>query len=73
MISEVDIADWERLPIQELYKVEPKSWVELVVTKDVLFFDHLDGMYSYCQDMMGNILHIAGWSEVRPLKQPDSI
>ncbi len=73
MISEVDIADWERLPIQELYKVAPKTWVELVATKDVLFFDHLDGMYSYCKDMMGNIIHIAGWAEVHPLKNPDSI
>ena len=70
MISEVDIRDWERLPIKELYKVQPKTWVEIVATKDVLFFDHLDGMYSYCKDIAGNIIHLAAWAEVHPLKQP---
>lgn len=71
MISEVDIKDWERLPIEELYKLTPKTWVEIVATKDVLFFDHLDGMYSYCLDVAGNIIHLAGWAEVRPLKKPE--
>ncbi len=68
MISEVDIADWERLPIQELYNVEPKTWVEVVATKDFLFFDHIDGMYSYCKDTAGNVIHLAAWTEVFPFK-----
>ena len=70
MISEIDIEDWVRQPVEELYNVEPKTWVEVAATKDVLFFDHLDGMYSYCKDMMGNIIHLVAWAEVYPLKKP---
>ena len=30
---------------------------------DVIFFDHLDGMYSYCEKD-GNVVHLVGWAEV---------
>lgn len=35
---------------------------------DVLFFDHLDGMYSYCKDELGNVVHLAGYTEVEIVK-----
>lgn len=34
---------------------------------DVLFFDHIDGMYSYCKDSEGNIVHLVAWAEVEVL------
>ena len=35
------------------------------ITKgDVLFFDHIDGMYSYCKNMNGELVHLVAWAEV---------
>jgi hypothetical protein len=58
----------------KLYNVEPRTWVKVISGKtppdckdsinQELFFDHLDGMYSYCKDRENNIVHIAGWTEV---------
>ena len=72
MISEKDIADWHHLPVRELYKCKPRSYVKL--DTDVFFFDHIDGMYSYCKDMAGNVIHLAAWTQVIPLqpKTPQS-
>ena len=77
MLSEIDIADYEQLPIRELYKVRPRSYIKLPWTEgldnDVLFFDHTDGMYSYCLNMANEVVHLAAWAEVVPLvkKQTD--
>jgi len=35
-----------------------------IKTDDVVYFDHLDGMYSFCQDENGRVVHLAGWTEV---------
>jgi len=29
-----------------------------------LNFSHVDGMYSYCTDDEGNVVHLAAWTEV---------
>ena len=29
-----------------------------------LNFHHIDGMYSYCTDDEGNVVHVAAWTEV---------
>lgn len=29
-----------------------------------LRFHHIDGMYSYCTDVEGNVVHLAAWTEV---------
>ncbi len=31
---------------------------------DKYFFDHIDGMYSYCRDKQGNVVHLPAWTEV---------
>jgi len=31
------------------------------------FFDHIDGMYSYCLDEKQNVIHFAAWTEVQPM------
>lgn len=75
MISEIDIQDYEQLPIRELYKVRPRSYIKLPwmegVDGDVLFFDHIDGMYSYCLNMQNEVVHIQAWAEVIPLVQKE--
>jgi antirestriction protein len=35
-----------------------------------LFFDHLDGMYSYCTDSDGQVWHISAAKEVT-IEEPD--
>lgn len=31
---------------------------------NVIYFDHVDGMYSFCFDREGNLIHPAAWTEV---------
>ena len=38
---------------------------------DVLNFSHCDGMYSYCTDADGNVVHISGMTEVEIVGQND--
>ncbi len=35
---------------------------------DVLTFDHIDGMYSFCYDEAGKIVHPAAWAEVEVIE-----
>lgn len=60
----------------KLYEVPQKSYVLVVGSSmappgavdnkegDVLYFYHIDGMYSYCKDEEGNIRHLPAWQEV---------
>ena len=54
----------ENTKILELYMVHRKNYVRVVGTNDVLFFDHIDGMYSYCVDKHGNVCHIIATTKV---------
>ena len=31
-----------------------------------IWFGHLDGMYSYCKDEKGRVVHLKGWVQVIP-------
>jgi hypothetical protein len=31
---------------------------------EVVHFYHLDGMYSYCKDAAGEVIHLVAWQEV---------
>ena len=48
----------------KLYEVPNKSYVRPLVTNEVFFFDHPDGMYSYCKDVNGNTVHLFVAEEV---------
>ena len=52
-----------------LFKVPKESWVE---TEDGhrFFFDHLDGMYSYCNEIGGGISHYSCGIKVKPVEGP---
>lgn len=67
MISEIDIADWERLPLTPLYSVKNKTYVYVPEFDMTVFFDHIDGMYSFCLDMNNNVVHLKAWTDVHPL------
>ncbi len=51
-----------RTKITPLYNVPPKSYIR--VLDDILFFDHLDGAYSYCTDTEGNAVLLSGYTMV---------
>jgi hypothetical protein len=77
MINEHDLADFERLPVVELYKVKPKSYIKLSWLPDddensIIFFDHLDGMYSFCLTAKNEVVHLHISSPVFPLKKNET-
>lgn len=73
MISEIDLKDWQQLPIRELYKARPRSYVIVPsMDNEVIFFSHIDGMYSYCVSLQNEIIHLAAWCEVIPLTKKDT-
>ena len=50
----------------KLYELPRNSWftINSDETNVKYFLDHIDGMYSYCTDVKGNVLHFAAWTEV---------
>lgn len=71
MITAIDINDFEVLPVRELYKCRPRSYVQLP-TGDVFFYDHIDGAYSFCLNMFGEVCHLTAWQSVHPLIKKDN-
>ena len=69
MISEVDINDWDKQDPIPLYSVPNKSYIQ--VGDVTLFFDHLDGMYSYCMTAANEVIHLSASAIVVPLKRKD--
>ena len=66
MISEINIKDWERSVNKiELYNCQRETIVSFVDEPDVPFwFDHADGMYSFCKMLDGTVFHPIAWSDV---------
>ena len=60
----------------ELHKVPNRTWVRVIDPDKVppaapepeqgerIFFDHIDGMYSFCKREDGTIIHLVAWQEV---------
>lgn len=47
----------------KLYEVPRNS--RIVLSDGTQFnFKHIDGMYSYCTDDQGNVVHLVAWEEV---------
>jgi hypothetical protein len=66
----------------KLYEVPRNSWVipteettappeaRAVSIGEPVKFHHIDGMYSYCHDMYGNVVHMPAWQEVAITEPP---
>ena len=63
MINEHDIADHECA----LYELHRGDKFIFDGNEGPFFFDHLDGMYSYCKDDHGTLFHFAAWTKVKKL------
>ncbi len=51
----------------ELYNVPNNTRIRLkdaLFEDEILLFHHIDGMYSYCTDMSGGVIHLAAWTDV---------
>lgn len=49
----------------KLHEVPRGTWIRTkTIEADKLFFSHLDGMYSYCTDEDGSVVHLAAMTEV---------
>ena len=46
----------------------PKIPMDSPTPDKIVFFSHLDGMYSVCENADGTIVHLAGWTKVEPLE-----
>ena len=46
----------------KLFEVRKHTWV--IFEGQRIYLDHIDGMYSYCKDEQGNVIHLAAWTEV---------
>lgn len=67
MISEIDINDFDILPVKKLYDIPRNTYIRSPLTDKVYMFNHIDGSYSFCTNMLGDICHFAAWSEFHPL------
>ena len=47
----------------KLYDV-PRNTRIVLEDETELNFSHIDGMYSFCTDDAGNVVHLAAWTEV---------
>lgn len=56
----------------QLYEVPRNTRVRVTEVPDlVVTFHHVDGMYSYCTDDSGRVLHLAAYTEVEIVDEPE--
>ena len=60
----------------ELYNAPTRCWVRVIsenktpiasphiAIDELIWFDHIDGMYSYCKNVDGEVVHLVAWSQV---------
>lgn len=71
MISEVDLKDFDMGEVRPLYKVKPRSYIQIPGEAGVYFFDHIDGMYSYCLNAYGMVVHLSATLPVQVLDRKE--
>ena len=67
----------------KLYNAPRNAWVvpvteeptappgaRMVALGEPVLFHHTDGMYSYCHDKAGNVVHLPAWQEVEVVDEP---
>ena len=64
----------------ELHKAPARTWVRILGDNmnpparttteigDIIWFNHLDGMYSYCLTEQGDVVHLVAWTNVEVIE-----
>ena len=60
-----DVPRYSRIKI--VYESDTEHTIER--TDEEFEFDHIDGMYSYCTDDEGNVIHLAAWTPVEIIRE----
>jgi hypothetical protein len=53
----------------KLYEVPRNSRIKVIDDGEEYNFRSIDGMYSYCTNDKGDVVHIAAWTEVDIIKE----
>jgi hypothetical protein len=67
MLSEIDLKDWIEQPSVPLYDVPRETPIK--THAGLLWFKHIDGMYSLSYDVDGHPVHMKAWATVNPFKK----
>jgi hypothetical protein len=70
-MSGLETSNGPKRPTVKLYDVPRNTLVFVPDLDEYIWFDHIDGMYSFCKDMDGNIRHLAAWTEVEIDDEPE--
>lgn len=50
--------------VRPLTKVVQPPFSREIQETEIVKFHHIDGMYSYCHDKNGEVVHLAAWTDV---------
>lgn len=53
----------------KLYEV-PRHSTVILDTGEEIYFYRIDGMYSYCKNKEGDVVHLPAWTEVTVKEEP---
>lgn len=65
----------------KLYKAPRRTWLRVlgenkippaapdIEIDDIIWFSHIDGMYSYCKNKNGDVVHLVSWAEVEVIEE----
>ena len=67
MLSDIDLKDWIEQPSIPLYDVPRETPVK--TPNGMLWFKHIDGMYSLNYDANGHPVHLQAWVKVNPYRR----
>lgn len=66
MISEVDVKDWDILPLTPLHELKTGSYLK-TQNDEIFQYLYLDGAYAMCKDQFGVSTHIGAMAKVFPM------
>ena len=65
----------------KLYDAPVRTWVKVITDNgtppvaphieidEIIWFGHIDGMYSYCKNKKGEVVHLVGWANVEVVEE----
>ncbi len=57
-----EIPRGSKIRVKSDIKVPPAA--PAIEEEQILIFNNIDGMYSHCLDLKGNVVHLVAWAEV---------